>query len=197
MKTIQLILLFFASQLFAQQSIDSIINLKTLDLQLNGINHFFYFETYCNGGIKMLKLNEKDCSVENSNIYVFWRNNDKDFLQKVSNCTNPVIEISNKIIDFYSSNINTFVKENVERYKTSQDSIVANKKYSFVKMTVHSCFINFHFYINSVFMEKKFDEFDLTNEKKDPNINYKLNKKLKLVELAKMCEKIIKNTHLK
>jgi hypothetical protein len=194
---ILILILFITSQIFAQQSIDSIIYYKTNKLKFEGIEDFFYFETYCNGGTKIVKLHEEDCSIENSNIYIFWRNKNKDFLQQVSNCEKPVYEISNKVIDFYTSNINKFELENVKRYEVRPDSIVANKKYSFLKMVNHSCFKNLHFYFNSTLVKKSFDEFDLTNDKKDSNINYQFNKSLKLVILAEMCEKTIKKRRLK
>jgi hypothetical protein len=93
---------------------------------------------------------------------------------------------------FYKQNIESIKSEKVERYKTKEDSMANGKIYSSIKMSMHSCFSNFHFIIDKTVLKKGFDQFDLSNEKKSPNINYKYNRDLKLVTLANICEKAIK-----
>jgi hypothetical protein len=194
MKNIIFITIFFlfATQIFAQESIDSIIKTKTKELRLDQIKDFFYFENYCIGSIKIVDTNKIDCSLDHSNLYVFWKKDNKSYVEKIDQCENPKIEIDNKILDFYFKNVTVIKNENVEIYAIGVDSIIKNKRYKHVKMVSHSCYTEFYFYVNSMLVQKKFDEFNLTTEREEPNINYKQNNELKLVQLGKLCDEIIK-----
>jgi len=194
---IVLILFLLSAQIFAQQSVDSIIESKTKELNSYGVKDFFYFESYCIGGFKIVDGTKIDCSLNNSNLYVFWKKDNKNFVEKIDKCVNPKIEIEDKIFNFYLKNINQIKDESVEKYTIREDSIVGNMKYSRVKMVSHSCHSKFHFYVNATLIEKRFDKFNLTTEEVDPNLNYNRNNNLKLVELGKLCDEVIKLKNIK
>ena len=196
MKISPLIFLFFTSYLFSQESIDSIVIRKTNELESSGIKNYFYFETYCVGSIRIHKPFEIDCSIDDSKIYVFWRNKNDNFVQQLSDCKTSKVEIPNEILDFYLVNKSRIQTQKVEKYKIRKDSIANGKKYSFVKDVSHSCFSRFHFYNSQLYLKNVIDEFDLTNEDNEPNINYQSNNKLKIVELAKLCENILKQKNI-
>lgn len=196
----KVLILFFClviNQIYGQNSVDSILNIKTTEFKLNKINDFFYFETYSTGTARLAQKDEIDCSIGDSDIYMFWRKNNQDFIQKVSRCKESKIKISKDIIDFYSKNLVVIKDENIERYKTREDSVIGNRRYSFIKMVSHSCFSKLYMNIKSTLVTKTIDEFNLTNELAQPNINYDKNSTLKMIELVQLCEKIIKRINMK
>jgi len=181
MKTI-FILLLFTSQLFSQQKIDSIINVSTRNLEIKGISEFFYFAKYCNGGVKILTKDRIDCTIEDGNVYLFWKERNKSFIRKLGLCNNTNIKIKNTVLNFYIKNLNYIKTEKVKRYQTSQN---------FFSTTDHTCFKKFYIYENSVSSKNEFIEYNTETDQNNPNINYISNNNLKIVMLAKLCEKII------
>ena len=186
MKNLFLTFFLYSTQIFAQTTIDSIISIQTEQLKINKIKTFFYFETYCTGGVKLEELGEIDCSVEDSNIYLFWKVNNQCFLKKVSICATDEIKISNHIFDFYMVNLDQMKNENVKFYQTGENSF---------NTVSHSCFSKFHFYNNEVLIQKIINEYNLTGQ--HDNLNYEFNNNLRLVILAKLCKKTIQEVDQK
>ena len=77
MKQLILILLLFSSPIFAQSKIDSIIENKTQELKSIGIKNYFFYNTYCIGSKRLIKIDEIDCSIEGAFIYLFWQEENK------------------------------------------------------------------------------------------------------------------------
>lgn len=191
-KFLSVTVLLFVTQFYAQ-SIDSIIEKRSENFALSGIKDFFYYERYCVGTVKITEKNVIDCSLQLSNLYVFWKENEKSFFQEINLCESPKIMITNKITEFYLKKSDVIQKENVQRYKTGKDSIVGNKIYTHIRMSPHGCHSKIYFYDNSDLIEKYICELDLTNETKQQNINFKFNNNLKMVQLAKYCDEIIES----
>ncbi len=139
---------------------------------------------YCVGGIRIKMPNEKDCKncYSQNDIYIFWAENNKSYVQKFDNCSEfNVIEIFDfRPIDFLKSNTSELQSENVKKFQIDKDT------YSTVS---HSCFRNYIFNDGQTKYEKKFDTYDLSNE--NDNMNFKTNNSLQLIKLDNKLNKII------
>jgi hypothetical protein len=187
MKQLILILLLFSSPIFAQSKVDSIIENKTQELKSIGIKNYFFYNTYCIGSKRLIKIDEIDCSIEGAFIYLFWQEENKSYIQSLGICNNK-IEISNNIFDFFLDNYSKIKDEKVEPYQTDKNSIIGIS---------HSCFKKFIYYDETKEVIVKFDEFNLTTEIECPNINYEINNNLNVVLLSKLCDKNIKEYYNK
>lgn len=195
-KFLSVIVLLFATQFYAQ-SIDSIIKKRSENFALNGIKDFLFYETYCVGCSRIIEEKDINCYLQRSNLYVFWKENEKSFFQEIKRCETSKIKINNKIIKFYLKNAVEIQNENIERYKIGKDSIVGNKIYSKIRSVDHGFHTKTYFYVDSNLIEKHIDEFCLKTDKKEPNINYEHNNNLKMVKLAKYCFKEVKRHTVK
>lgn len=177
MKKFTLLLLFFANLISGQET-DSIISQEIKVLKEKKIDSFFILEKYCNGCIKLIMENEKDCDYGTSKIYVFWKEKENAFYKKIDKCDSSKVKISTEIFNDFL----TIKNETVKPYQTENNGYVNIS---------HSTFSLFYFNIDEKIVVKKYDHFDLTNNKEEPNINFKHNKSLALVKLDKKCDKII------
>ena len=139
---------------------------------------------YCVGGIRIEMQNEKDCKncYSENDIYIFWTDNNKSYVQKFDNCSEfNTIEIFDfKLIDFLKDNKTELQTENVKMFQVDKDT------YSSVS---HSCFRNYILNDGQTKYEKKFDTYDLSDE--DHNLNFKVNNELKLIQLDNKLNEII------
>ena len=139
---------------------------------------------YCVGGIRIEMPNEKDCKncYSENDIYIFWAENNKSYVQKFDNCSEfNIVEIFDfKPIEFLKSNTTELKSESVKRYQVDKDT------YSTVS---HSCFRNYMLNYGKTKFEKEFDIYDLTGE--NDNLNFKANNELKLIKLDKKLNEII------
>lgn len=187
-KIILILILTFNHLSYSQQKenkIDSLITEYTSELKINGVNDFFYVKIFCVGGTKIVFPNECDSFYE---TYLFWRINNRSFIKKFDTCENyKQIDITEtKILESFIENKDKLKNEVVKKYTTFE-----NEKNSTILETDHSCFRMFQFQTENDSFINKFDLFDLTTDSDDKNLYYESNNKLKLVELSKMCDKLI------
>ena len=146
--------------------------------------NYIGLKKYCIGSIILNELSPKDCEncLSKNNIYVFWTDNGKSFVQKFDNCSefNIVEIIDFEPIEFLKSNSTKLQIESVKRYQVDQDT------YS---TATHSCFRNYVLNDGQTKFKKEFDVYDLTGEKE--NLNFNTNNDLKLIELDKKLNEII------
>ncbi len=139
---------------------------------------------YCVGGVRIEMPNEKDCKncYSENDIYIFWTDKNKSYVQKFDNCSEfNTVEISEFIpTEFLKNNSSELQTENVKRYQIDKDI------YSTVS---HSCFRNYMLNDGKTKYEKEFDIYDLTGEK--DNLNFRTNNNLKLIQLDKKLNEII------
>lgn len=139
---------------------------------------------YCVGGVLIEMSNEKDrenCFSEND-IYIFWTDNNKSYVQKFDDCSEfTTVEIFDfKPDEFLKNNTTELQSKSVKRYQVDNDT------YSIVS---HSCFRNYILNDGQTKYEKKFDIYDLSGE--NDNMNFKTNNSLRLIELDNKLNKII------
>jgi len=141
-------------------------------------------EKYCIGGVRIEKTNKKDClnCYSKNEIYIFWSESHKTYVQKFDNCSEfNIVEISDfKPKEFLRKNTKELQTDKVKGYKIDEEISLAS---------VHSCFRNFTINDGQIKYEKSFDVLDLTG--KNENLNYKTNNNLKLIELEKKLNGII------
>lgn len=187
MKNIILIILFSTNLISAQETqIDSMVSKQIKYLTENKISQFFILEKYCNGCIKLIKANEPDCEYGTSRLYVFWKDKKESYFRKIDKCNSPKVKIPDEIIKNYVLNIKEIEKENIKAYQTRKESYV---------IVSHSTFSKLYFMFNGNLIVKQFNDFDLTTEDYNPNINYEYNNSLKLIKLDKICDTIILKKH--
>ncbi|SEQ11961.1 hypothetical protein [Flavobacterium urocaniciphilum] len=183
MKNLILLFLFSINLISAQNSIaDSIVTNQIKIFKESKIEEFFILEKYCNGCKLLTNLEDLDCDLETSHIYIFWKEKDESYYQKISKCRTEKTKISFDIFANYSSKIDIIKDENVKNYQT--------EKSDFISIS-HSEFSTFYFISNSNQLKKSFDHFDLTSNENNPNINAEYNKSLELVKLSYECDNII------
>jgi hypothetical protein len=138
----------------------------------------------CVGGV-LKEPNKNDCKqcYSKNNIYIFWTDNKKSYVQKFDNCSEF------NIIEIFDFKPGEFLKNNTEKLQTEKVG-----KYKIAKGTYasasHSCFRSFFLNDGKSKYENKYDVNDLTG--KNDNLNYQINNNLKLVELEKILNGIIK-----
>jgi hypothetical protein len=139
---------------------------------------------YCVGSIRLNSLGPNDCSkcFSQNDIYFFWTENGKSYVQKFDNCSEfNMVEIFDfKPTEFLKNNSSELQTENIKRYQIDKDT------YSTVS---HSCFRNYNLNDGQTKYKNEFDNYDLTGENK--NLNYKSNNDLKIISLDKKLNEII------
>lgn len=190
MKTvIQFILVLILSSCASKKSIErkNISDYKLEDITKNfDAKKLSYIglKKYCVGGIRIEMPNEKDCKncYSVNDIYIFWTDKNKSYVQKFDNCSefNTVEIFDFKPTEFLKNNSSELQTENIKRYQIDKDT------YSTVS---HSCFRNYMLNDGKTKYEKEFDIYDLTGEK--DNLNFRANNNLKLIQLDKKLNDII------
>ena len=157
----------------------------TSELKINGVTDYFQVKRFCVGGKNIVFPNECDSFFE---TFLFWRINNRSFIKKFDTCENyRQIDITEtKILESFIENKDNLKNEIVKKYTT-----IENGKNSTILKTDHSCFRIFQFQTENDSFINKFDLFDLTTDSGDKNLYYESNNKLRLVELSKMCDKLI------
>jgi len=139
---------------------------------------------YCVGGVRIEMPNEKDCKncYSENDIYIFWTNENKSYVQKFDNCSEfNIVEIFDfKPTDFLKNNTTQLQTESVKRYQVDKETYMS---------VSHSCFRNYILNDGKIKYEKKFDIFDLTGE--NENLNFKTNNSLQLIKLNNKLNDII------
>lgn len=183
MKNLILLFLFSINLISAQNSIaDSIITNQIKIFKESNIEEFFILKKYCKGCKSLTNLEDLDCDLDTSHIYIFWKEKDESYYQKISKCKTEKSKISLDIFNNYLSKIDVIKEENIKNYQTEKSGYISIN---------HSEFSTFYFNTNSNLLKKSFDHFDLTSSENNPNINVEYNKSLELVKLSYECDNII------
>jgi len=200
-KIIVLLFVFCCVKMVGQSksNIDSLIILAVKEKQMHHIKSFFFLKTTCVGSSYIVKKDTPACLEDNTEVYLFWKENERSYVQKIDNCGfYKPLNIKNTALNFFESNIDAVKQEKVQRYSTDGDSVVKDGKiWKSIKMVSHSCFVDFQIYDGEEIIHQRFDIVDLTTEKKDKNKHYKSNNALFLVRLNEMCQKVVNSFELK
>ncbi|MCW5520498.1 hypothetical protein J1N09_11645 [Aureitalea sp. L0-47] len=202
MKRLILVLaLLFIFQLNAQRDeafVDQQLSEFTNKLEERSISSWFSVKRYCTGSIEMFLMEDGSwCSSKGTyyETYVVWTENDgASMIKKVDNCglffSIPLK--SDELTKFFNENLNELTTTTVKNYRA--DNITGNPELS---TSIHSCKRSYTFRNSSGVSETNYDLFDLSTSEKHPNIHYKHNNALKIVELDKMIDEVIENLQSK
>lgn len=200
-KIIVLLFVFCCVKMVGQSksNIDSLITLVVKEKQMHHIRSFFFLKTTCVGSSYIVKKDTPACLEDNTEVYLFWKENERSYVQKIDNCGfYKPLNIKNAALNFFESNIDAVKQEKVQRYSIKKDSIAKDGKiWKSVKMVSHSCFVHFQIYDNEEISYQEFDVLDLTTEEKDKNRHYEFNNALFIVRLNEMCRKVVDSFELK
>ncbi|MBP41186.1 MAG: hypothetical protein CL528_05385 [Aequorivita sp.] len=174
--------------------VDAKVAQKMAELELQQNPEYFFRKDYCDGNIQMFNLpSGKLCTSKSTYyaVYVFW-SEDEDVmkLQKFDNCGSFMpISISRKsTIGKLLKDKNALREGEVKPYEG--EKIDEN---AFGNMSVQSCHKEYKFVFGGKPFEKKFKEFDLTNDSKYKNINAEHNNSLELIKMDIIISEMIKN----
>ena len=186
---IQLILILILSSCATKKDIDkkekSEFTLSKITERFDSKKvEYIGIKKYCVGGVRIEMKNKKDCKncYSKNDIYIFWTDNNKSYVQKFDNCSEfNIVEILDfQPTEFLKNNSTELQTEKVGTYKVDKET------YSSVS---HSCFKNYILNDGKMKYEKKFDIYDLTGE--NDNLNFKTNNSLRLIELDNRLNEII------
>lgn len=196
-KTLLLFTFFMIAVGFAQNDeayVDSMVAQKMAELELQQNPEYFFRKDYCDGNIQMFNLPDgRLCSSKSTyySVYVFWKE-DKDIikLQKFDNCGSfmPITLSRKKTFEKIFKEIEALRQGEVKPYKGEKVDTQA-----FGNMSVQSCHKEYRFVFDGKPFEKKFREFDLTNDSKYKNVNAEHNNSLELIKLDAVISEMVKN----
>ncbi|MDC8000555.1 hypothetical protein POV26_05875 [Aequorivita todarodis] len=194
-------LLFFAfiitSVISAQNDeafVDALVAQKMAVLEMQQNPEYFLRKDYCDGNIQIFILPDGSTCASKStyySVYVFWKEGEDVMkVQKFDNCGSfmsfPVAITKN--IRKALKDKQALKTEEVKPYKAEK---IDNDAYG--NMPVQSCHKEYKFVFGGDVFEKKFKEFDLTNDSKYKNVNASHNKSLVLIKLDEEISEMIKH----
>lgn len=199
-KSLFIILLLIFNLTFGQKEIDRtdslILEFKS-ELEKKGISDFFVVKRVTYGSAYIYDLNDPNSCKPNGfffTMYAFWKNGKDSYVKKFDNCGGfNSLKLSNsQPIELYKKNIEKLKYEKVKSYQLKHDSIGKNGLiYKNVSYASHQPQRYFWFFTKSAEFTNNFDTYNLTNEKENPNLNYKSNNELSIVKLNAICDEII------
>lgn len=194
-KTIIMLFLFVSIIGKAQNDetyVDALVSGFTESLDYRGISTYFFAKRYCLGEIELFQLsNGKMCASKGTyfEVYIVWQeDNDNIMIKKIDNCglffSLPLND--ERLYNSFIDNVSRLQFETVKPYE------VANPENSPTLATsVHPCSRSYYFKSSENTFKKEYKLFDLTNGSKQPNLNYKSNNELMIVELDKLLDEIV------
>ncbi len=150
-------------------------------MEERGISDFFIIEKYCDG-CKMHKK-QLECNYKDSDLYIFWQEENKSYFKKLTKCDGDKIEIADNLFNGYDVKIKKIEDEQVKSYQMNRNTFSGGQETDYSK---------YYFVIDNQLITKIFDYYALTNKSDMPNINYDFNNSLELIKLDRLCQKIIR-----
>jgi hypothetical protein len=139
---------------------------------------------HCSGGFPRPIDFKNDCPScrSRNDIYFFWTENEKAYLQKFDNCSAfNIVEIKDFEPEAYlKSNSSELQNEEVGKYQTAP---------GVYRTTAHYCSSQYIFNDGETKFDQKFNRSDLLGE--GENLNFQVNNELKLIDLDKKLNQII------
>ena len=176
---------------FAQNDkayVESLISDFTSNLKNNAVNDYFYMYKFCEGHIEMFTVKDGRMCTSNGTyyeVYVFWKEEDQAMVKKIDNCglfTSIALD-DGALADFAKNNSKQLKNGKVKKYAVQNPENVPTQR-----TEIHSCKRIFQFNEANNSFGQEYNLYDLTNDSKYENLNYKSNNDLKVVELEKKIE---------
>ncbi|MEM0518746.1 MULTISPECIES: hypothetical protein [Aequorivita] len=174
--------------------VDSLVAQKFAELELQQNQEYFYRKDYCLGKVMIFNMPDGNLCTSSSTyyaVYVFWKESDSVLkIQKFDNCGSfrPIPISRSKVFIKAIEDKEALMTGEVLPYKGEQVDENATGN-----MSVQSCHKAYKFVLDGEPFEKKFREYDLTNESKYKNVNAEHNNSLKLIKLDALLSELIKS----
>lgn len=174
--------------------VESLVAQKFAELELQQNPEYFSRKDYCDGNVMIFTMPDgKMCTSSSTyySVYVIWKESDTVLkIQKFDNCGSfrPISIVRHKTIVKVLNEKEALKNEEVKPFKSEQVDDAA-----FGNMSVKSCHKEYKFVLEGKEFEKKFNEFDLTNESKFKNVNADHNNSLELIKLDNLISEMIKS----
>ncbi len=202
MKPYLLLLTILISTLsFAQKNTEkkplSIISDITETLANQNIENYFYTNRTCLGETRIITLNDQEKCFTNGNFseyYLFWQENDATYITKADNC-GAFIKLkleNNELFDYFLKHKEALKNNSVKEYK-----VATPHNYPTQRTKVYPCSHAFSFTTAMGTFTQRFEEFDITNDSRQANLNYEYNQQLNLIALDKMIDSVLTETEPK
>ena len=201
MKKLLIIFIFVASTVVFAQHDEAFVNAQLThikaELVKQQVPEYFVRKDYCEGNVQMFKMSDGSMCASSStyySVYVFWRNEDGTFIQKIDNCGGfeKIKIVDSFLLDRVSSLKDQLQKEDVKPYTTEKQDLSP-----FGNMTVEDCKKEFTFHFGELDFIKEFKEYDLSSNSKFPNVNAAYNNELPLIQLDRDVTEIVADLELK
>lgn len=197
------LILFFFFPLFVmaqndEDFVDRLVMQKTAELEIQGNRHFFTRKEYCVGHIEMFTMPDGSLCTSKSTyyaVYVFWKEGDDGLrIQKFDNCGAyiPVAVPYIRKLSRITQNKEALAKEEIKAYESEEKD-----QDPYGNMEVESCQKEYFFSLNGSVFEKRFHNYDITEDSRFKNKNASHNRSLQLIHLEKELAATIKNLETK
>jgi len=190
-----LFVLIFATCSYSQNDeayVNALVSQKMAELEMQANSEYFFRKDYCEGNIQMFTMPDGKLCTSTSTyyaVYVFWKKDQHAFnFQKFDNCGSfmPITISLKKPLEKLLKNKESLIKENVKPYEGEKVDAAA-----YGNMSVSNCVKEYKFVLDGATIEKKFKEFDLTNDSKYKNIHFEHNNSLALIEFDKQISEML------
>ncbi|MCG2418956.1 hypothetical protein K8089_07965 [Aequorivita sp. F47161] len=180
---------------FAQNDeayVNSLVAQKFAELELQQNQEYFLRKDYCDGQVMIFNMPDGSLCTSSSTyyaVYVFWKESDSVLkIQKFDNCGSymPISISRSKVFVKAIADRDALMNGEVKPYKGEQVD-----ENAFGNMSVESCHKAYKFVLGGIKFEKKFREFDLTNESKYKNVNAEHNNSLQLIKLDELISELV------
>lgn len=159
-------------------------------LEARGIATYFTTQRYCEGETQMFVMADGSRCFSKGTYaasYILWSENGRPMIKKIDNCgmfASSGIEAN--LYSFFEDNAADLQKNKVKPYE------IENSAGGPISRTeINNCHRAFQFVAGGVKSMQAYNSFDLTNEAREPNINFEYNNALKVVALDAMLDKVI------
>lgn len=154
---------------------------------------FIEYKQHSIGSIRLSRtddLNNCPSCISNFSIYLIWREKENQYIQIFDNCGSflPVNIENTNILEFANKNFNIINLERIKYYQVDKKT---------VSMISHSEFKDFLLSRQGTEIYNHFDVYNLTTNSEKPNLNYKYNQNLKIIELNNLIEEKLEKIETK
>lgn len=188
-------ILFFTVSAVSQRdqaTVDANVLAFTKKLEARNINTYFTTQRYCEGDTQMFIMGDGSRCFSKGTYaasYIVWMEDNKTMIKKIDNCGMfASSEVTNSdVYNYFKTNGDALQNNKVKPYA------IANAQGGPISRTeINNCHRKFQFTLKGVTGSQAYKPYDLTNDSREANINYNYNKKLEVVTLDTMLDKVIK-----
>jgi len=169
-----------------RQSVQQLITSYTSQLEQKKVKQWLLSWHYCNGSIEMIRMPDGSMCISKGSyyqVYLLYEDEDQGWIVKFDNCGpyQPVKMDGNALLDYYASNFERLMEEDVLPYKSA--SYTGDPE---LRKSVEPCFREFVFKQGENKRDLSYNLYHMSSSKEEPNKNYQHNSGLAVYTLDNM-----------